>query len=172
MIKKTRDHVIKKGLKQKGREDSAATQGEEANRPTYISLPYVKGMSEPIARVLKQHNIKTGHKSRTLRNHLVQVKDKVGPEMKKGAVYQIKCECGESYIGESGRPKAVRIKEHIADVKHGRIDTSTTAQHAYSCNKNVIIRNLLALKIKVHRASMNRGVGKVTISPIWDIALT
>ena len=90
------DHVIKKGLKKKGREDSAATQDEEANRPTYIFLPYVKGLSEPITRVLKQHNIKTGHKSRTLRNHLVQVKDKVGPEMKKGAVYQIKCECGES----------------------------------------------------------------------------
>ena len=178
--------MIQKGLKKKGREDSAATQGEEANRPTYTSLPYVKG-SEPIARVLKQHNIKTGHKSRTLRNHLVQVKDKVGPEMTKGAFYQIKCECGESYIGESGRPKAVRIKEHIADVKHGRIDTSATAQHTYSCNKNFkprLAKTLAvksnwkrrtvreALEIKVHRASMNRGVGKVTISPIWDIALT
>ena len=29
-----------------------------------------------------------------------------------------------------------------------------------------------AIEIKVHDSSMNRGVGKFTISPIWDIALT
>ena len=89
----------------------------------------MKGLSEPIARMLKQHNIQTGHKSTTLKNHLVHVKDRIPPEMQKGTVYQIRCECGESYVCESGRQKLPRIKEHIADVKHGRTDTSATAQH-------------------------------------------
>ena len=136
--------------------------------------------------MLKQHNIKTGHKSTTLKNHLVSVKDKIQPEMQKGTIYQIECECGNSYIGESGRPKSARIKEHIADVKHGRTDTSATAQHAYSCDRSLNIREAKtlaidrnwrrrtireALEIKIHNSAMNRGVGKVTISPIWDIAL-
>ena len=92
----------------------------------------------------------------------------------------------DSYIGESGRPKLTRIKEHIADVKHGRTDTSATAQHVYSCNKDLNPREAKtlaieqnwrrrtireALEIKVHKSAMNRGVGKATISPIWDIAL-
>ena len=101
-------HVIKKAFDVRNRKKDGTAQDtvnqNEANRTTYISLPYVKGLSEPIARVLKQHNIKTGHKSRTLRDHLMQVKDKVPSEMKKGTVYQIRCECGDSYIGESGRP--------------------------------------------------------------------
>ena len=98
-------HIIEKGLAKKTQQKDSTATSEETNRITYISLPYVKGLSEPIARILQKHNVKTGHKSKTLRNHLVNVKDKVCPEMQKGAVYQIKCECGESYIGESGRPK-------------------------------------------------------------------
>ena len=110
------DHVIKKGLAKKAQHDDSAVTHGEANRTTYMSLPYVKGLSEPIARVLKQHSIKTGHQSRTLRSHLVRVKDRVGSEMQKGAIYQIKCECGESYIGESGRPKATRALKNTSQI--------------------------------------------------------
>lgn len=37
----------------------------------------------------------------------------------KGAVYRINCTaCNEFYIGETGRPLHIRIKEHEADIKH------------------------------------------------------
>ena len=91
------------------------------------------------------------------------------------------------YIGESGRLKSTRIKEHIADLKHGRTNTSTTAQHAYSCDKKLnpgkaktlavesnwrrrTIRE--ALEIKVHKSSMDVGSGRPLSVPYgilnWD----
>jgi predicted GIY-YIG superfamily endonuclease len=46
-------------------------------------------------------------------------------------VYSIPCECGRSYIGETGRPLAVRLREHRHNLKQGLLDKSKLAQHAY-----------------------------------------
>ena len=34
----------------------------------------------------------------------------------RGCVYKINCDCGSSYIGETGRPFNLRLKEHITSV--------------------------------------------------------
>jgi predicted GIY-YIG superfamily endonuclease len=34
-------------------------------------------------------------------------------------IYSIPCECGRSYIGETGRPLAVRLREHRHNLKEG-----------------------------------------------------
>ena len=47
----------------------------------------------------------------TLRPQLVQPKDAVNLPKQDGVVYRIPCECGEVFIGESGRPMQDRIKE-------------------------------------------------------------
>jgi hypothetical protein len=39
--------------------------------------------------------------------------------------------CGRSYIGETGRPLAVRIREHKYNLKQGLLEKSKLAQHAY-----------------------------------------
>ena len=68
-----------------------------------MSLPYVHGVVEKIGRVLAPRNIRLAHKSRpTHKNLLTKLKDRTPSEDRKGAVYKITCECGESYIGESG----------------------------------------------------------------------
>jgi predicted GIY-YIG superfamily endonuclease len=46
-------------------------------------------------------------------------------------VYSIPCECGRSYIGETGRPLAVRLREHKQNLKEGLLEKSKFAQHAY-----------------------------------------
>ena len=103
----------------------------------YVSIPYVKGVSEKIGRVLAQHDIKIANKSKgTLRDRLVRPKDPIPKDQHKGAIYKTVCECGASYVGETGRPKCKRLKEHIADLKYGRVDTSPLAQHWLKCRKN------------------------------------
>jgi hypothetical protein len=48
-------------------------------------------------------------------------------------VYSIPCECGRSYIGETGRTLAVRLHEHTCrhNFKAGLLEKSKLAQHAY-----------------------------------------
>jgi predicted GIY-YIG superfamily endonuclease len=40
-------------------------------------------------------------------------------------VYSIPCDCGKVYIGETGRSVQTRLKEHNADIIHGRTKKST-----------------------------------------------
>ena len=80
-------------------------------------LPYVKGLSEQLGRCLEQQGIRAVFKSETtLRSHLVRSKDGVEPTKQDGVVYRIPCECGEVYIGETGRPMQDRMKEHERDI--------------------------------------------------------
>ena len=109
-------------------------------------------------------------------------------EKKKGVVYQISCSCGSVYIGESGRPKDVRLKEHVADIKHARLDKSATARHFSTCRgdlnpltaktlateghwKRRKVREAIEVKL-TPQATMNLDEGGVRLSPIWDILLT
>ena len=62
--------------------------GSRSNRPHYISMPYVKGVSEPIARFLRAHNAIVGHSSKNLRAYLTNVKDKTVKGKQKGTVYE------------------------------------------------------------------------------------
>ena len=56
------------------------------------TIPYIRGTSETIARVLQPYNIRVAHKpTTTLRRLLNNVKDKDKPKDKQGAVYKIKC---------------------------------------------------------------------------------
>ena len=149
-----------------------------------MSLPYVRGVSEKIGRVLAPHNIRLAHKSRpTLKNLLTKLKDRTPSEERKGAVYKITCECGESYIGESGRKKITRLNEHVSDIKHGRTERSAVADHFFRCHRSLnpmeadtlaieahwsrrVVRE--ALEIKLAGSSLNKDVGKYVINPIWD----
>ncbi|CAH3176473.1 unnamed protein product, partial [Porites lobata] len=59
---------------------------------TTATIPYIRGTSETIARILQPYNIPVAHKPiTTLRRLLTYVKDKDKPEDRQGAVYKIKC---------------------------------------------------------------------------------
>jgi len=153
----------------------------------YISIPYVKGTSERIARVLAPHGIRLGHSSKpTLRDRLVKVKDGIPKEQQQGVVYKTSCACGATYVGETGRPKHVRLKEHTAALRHCRAEISPLAEHWLQCGQPFdpgqadtlaveptwsrrIVRE--ALEIRQCNPSLNQGVGKFSLSPIWDSVL-
>ena len=81
---------------------------------TTTTIPYIKGTSETIARILQPYNIRVAHKPiTTLRQLLTNVKDKDEPSDRRGAVYNIKfCDYQATYIGETGRNLNGRLTEH------------------------------------------------------------
>ena len=86
---------------------------DDENMPV-VSLPYVKNISEKVARTFKRFGMKTIHKpSATIKNILVKTKDPVHKLDKPGAIYHIKCkQDSEHYVGETDRPMKVRGYEH------------------------------------------------------------
>ncbi len=85
-------------------------QDQQPTKSTTV-LPHNKGISEVLRHYLRQ-GIWTIFKSdTTLRSHLVQPKDTLEPTKQVRVVYNISCECGKVYIGQTGRSKQERIKE-------------------------------------------------------------
>ena len=79
-----------------------------------VILPYAKGFSERIAKVLRGFNIKVAHRPiRTISNILKKPKDKIEKEATRGMVYKIKCkDCDCVYIGQTSRALKSHVKEH------------------------------------------------------------
>ena len=78
-----------------------STETDATNRNptplTTVTIPYIKGTSETISRILQPYNIRVAHKpSTTLRQLLTNVKDRDEPNNRQGAVDKIKC-CQASY---------------------------------------------------------------------------
>ena len=95
----------------------------ETQYKTSVTLPYVRGVSEAIKRVLLGVHIRVLFRPHvTLRSLLVHPKDPVPAGQKANVVYNIPCSsCPKSYIGQTARLLDTRVKEHIAAVKKARL---------------------------------------------------
>ena len=95
------------------------------------TIPYVKGTSERIARILRPHDITVAHKpSTTLRDVLTKVKDPSPINSRAGAVYKIPCvECPATYVGETGRTLECRIKEHKRSIANEDTRNNIAVHH-------------------------------------------
>jgi hypothetical protein len=104
------DSVIERSRK------TTPTTGETEQRKTMHCnhIPYIKGTSERIAKILRPFNISVAHKPMvTLRNTLTKVKDPTDTKTRIGTIYKVTCaECPATYVGETWRTLDCRIKEH------------------------------------------------------------
>ena len=93
---------------------------------TTATIPYIKGTSETIARILQPYNICVAHKPiTTLRQLLTNVKDKDKPSDRRGAVHKIKCcDCQAT-----GRNLSVRLTEHKQATRNGDINNHIAEHH-------------------------------------------
>ena len=110
----------------------SAEHNETNANPTPVTtatIPYIKGTSETIARILQPYNIREAHKPiTTLRQLLTNVKDE--PNDRQGAVYKIKCcDCQTTYIGETGRTLNKRLKEHKRATSNGDLNNNIVEHH-------------------------------------------
>jgi len=103
-----------------------------------LTIPYIKGTSETISRILQRYNILAAQKpTTTLRNSLTNVKDRDKPNNKDGAVYKIKCsDCQASYIGETGRNLNARLTEHKRTTRNGDANNHIAVHHQLT-NHNI-----------------------------------
>ena len=83
---------------------------------TSLCIPYIRGLSEQIRRILGNLDIRTAFKPMSWRGKIMEgIKDKEEEGKKVGVVYEITCNtCNKSYIGETGRNAEIRAKEHRA----------------------------------------------------------
>ena len=98
-----------------------------------VVLPYIKGTTDAIQRILKSHNIASAVKPHTtLRKMLVHPKDKIPDNKKCGVIYEVPCKnCNRTYVGETGRQLGVRISEHQKET-----EKASTANYTRSQRKN------------------------------------
>ena len=99
----------------------------------YAVLPYVKGLTELLERILKPYDIRVATKPlRTLQQLFPSPKDRPPPVSETNVVYKIDCSnCSWSYIGETGRGFNTRQKEHIRNVKFDK-SGSNIANHTWA----------------------------------------
>jgi len=87
-----------------------------------------------LIKILAKHNIKCVDLPLRLISSLLRpVKDDVG--LRTPGVYSITRECGQVYIGQTGRSIATRIKEHNRHIRLGQPDKSAVAEHRFNHNR-------------------------------------
>ena len=98
----------------------------------------VEGITEPLTRTLKKHDIKVCNKPlRTLEQEFPSVKYSPPTEERNNVIYKIPCkDCAWNYVGETGRSLKTRKAEHIRNVKKHN-NGSNIAKHAWD-NDHVI----------------------------------
>ena len=91
-------------------------QKKEKNKG-HVTIPYIKGLSERLRRLFKQHQIGTSFKPiNKISQLIIHPKDPIPAKEKCGVVYEVGCKnCSKTYIGETGRKLGIRISEHKKD---------------------------------------------------------
>jgi hypothetical protein len=154
---------------------------EEQKPLRSVYIPYVKGTSEKLKCVGNRYNISTIFETKhTLRSSLMKTRLERDPQQMAQCIYSIHCVCGKSYIGDKGRPLAMRLHEHSHNLQQGLLGKSKLAQHAYEEGHKVgwddarvleIERNSMYRKYKksAHMVCLTNAISQpsLDISPIW-----
>ena len=123
--------------------------------------------------------------SNNIKNILKSVKDSIDPSLKKG-VYLIPCECGKTYIDETGWSIRTRVKEHCPDIHLNRTHKSLLAENSHNKKHPIKIEYMKvlvqvdnwsrrrireAIEIVKNLSCLNRDDG-LTICRSWLMNLT
>ncbi|KAL9967687.1 hypothetical protein ACROYT_G025972 [Oculina patagonica] len=135
------DRLLQKCLTVSSRPER--TQERPAN---FASIPYVRGASDRVGRVLRKFNIRTAFKPcQTLSQIFKKPKDRPQDHQRRGIVYKVRCnDCAFTYIGESKRSWSSRGAER--DPGRACNGESAIKQHAESTEHDIHPRNATILE--------------------------
>ena len=96
-----------------------------------MTILYIRGTFETIARILQPYNARVAHKLiTTLRRLPTNVKDKDKLEDRQGAIYKTKyCNCQASYIGETGRNLSTQLTKYKRATRDGDVNNHIAEHH-------------------------------------------
>jgi len=93
----------------------------QENRNSLAVLPFINGVTQPLTRILRKHNIQVVNKPfKNLQQEFPSSKFRPSIEHQPNVIYKIPyadCDWCYMYIGETGRCFETRKKEHIRNVK-------------------------------------------------------
>ena len=146
-------------------------QGTSNTKKSYIVVPYMKGLGETCKNICRRYGVEVYFRGGgTIREFLVHPKDKDTILKKSGVIYKYSCgrvDCGEEYIGESGRTFGEKHRKHMR-APSPIMDHHNTTDHEVSLDNftivgredNNIARNIKeAIFIRVNDPSLNRNIG-------------
>ena len=158
-------------------------QKKTIQKNIYMVVPYQQGLSERFKNTCQKYGVQVHFKGgQTIKDLLMNPKDKDPITNKSGVIYRFKCSevgCDEEYIGESARTFAERFKEHQKSPSPIHDHCNISGHKADINNFSIIGRedqNLTraikeALFIRVNDPSLNRNIGKYHLPHIWDEVL-
>lgn len=136
--------IHKAWQRQATRKEPPPDTEEREERAGTALLPYVKGTTDQIAKLLRAANIRTIFTTDTKLGQMVNTgKDRIHLEAK--GVYEIPCgDCSQTYVGQTGRYMSTRLKEHRRAVDHLET-TSSLAQHVTATGHSIDFEGMEAL---------------------------
>ena len=150
--------ILRKHERKKHRRDATTLEPEREDIKR-ISLPFYPAITNKIKNTLRKHGFAIVYKSvNTLRDNLVNLKDKIVSDERSG-IYQIPCnDCTAVYIGQTRRKFKVRLKEHKKAVENNRTCESSVAAHTTSQQHT----------IDWESAELIKTVRKVSLLNAWE----
>ena len=136
-----------KGCISSSRQSPVSLTASTNNWRATAVLPYVRGVSECIRRVLAPLHIRVCFRPcHTLRSLLSRPKDQVPVLQRSGVVYKIPCaQCPHVHIGQTGQRLCQRITEQKTAVKQADFNSSALSEHAWSAGHPVDWDNVSVL---------------------------
>lgn len=102
-------------------------------RDRWVRLPYLGKPSENLAKLLRQRGYKPAFYPLSTLRDLIALKTPI-PKNRQSGIYKLNCpDCPASYIGQTGRPLEVRIREH----QSVSVPLSAMAKHCVDNNHNL-----------------------------------
>ena len=122
-------HATRRKLRAKELSGARQQQGTSRQQKPLIVLPYIRGVTEKVTRVLKMHARVSTKPGKSLRNLLVSTKDKRDKLQNTGLVYRYECQCKKVYVGETGRSIKAREVEHKRAIRNMDENHSGVSKH-------------------------------------------
>lgn len=151
---------------------------------SYLSLPYINGLSQKLQNLFKKYKINVCHKAyNLLTSNFSKLKSKTPNNKKSNVVYKIPCEnCDSVYIGQTSQYLENRIKSHKYDKKNSTALSSheKSKNHTFNYNKaeilatepNVKKREFLEMVcIKKQKNAVNDKTDIANLSKIYSSLL-